>query len=434
MNPGLRIITLFAVGIACITGATQAQELYFPPVGGSTWETMSFEEAGLCQDGIDSLLEFLGTADTKAFLVLQDGKIVVESYYDAFTADSLWYWASAAKTLTAFLTGKAQEQGLLSIEDTSSHYLGQGWTALEPGQEQNITVRHQLTMTTGLDDGVSDPFCTLDTCLVYKADAGTRWAYHNGPYTLLDEVIREATGQNLNLYLNAVLRGLIGMDGFFIPLGYNNVYFSTPRSMARFGLLMLGGGNWDGEVIMEDTTYFNEMINTSQDLNPSYGYLWWLNGKERYKLPGSQIDFQGPICPDAPDDMYAALGKDGQVLSIVPSENFLFVRMGRAPSAGLVSLNLMKEIWAYLNAAKCGSTATETLSGSAVQVFPNPVSGRLYFDAPVTVLSAVRMDGRIMTVVAKGNELDVSQWSGGVYYLRCQSADGSIFARSVLVQ
>jgi CubicO group peptidase (beta-lactamase class C family) len=434
MNAGLRLISLFIIGIACVTGGAQAQELYFPPVGGSTWETMSLSEAGFCQDGVDSLLEFLGTADTKAFLVLKDGKIVIEEYYDSFTADSLWYWASAAKTLTAFLVGKAQEQDLLSIEDPTSDYLGQGWTSLEPGQEQSITVRHQLTMTTGLDDGVPDHFCTLDTCLVYKADAGTRWAYHNGPYTLLDEVIKEATGQNLNLYVHAVLRGPIGMNGLFVPVGYNNVYFSTPRSMARFGLFMLGGGNWDGEVIMEDETYFSEMINTSQDLNPSYGYLWWLNGKERYKLPGLQIDFQGPLCPDAPDDMYAALGKDGQILSIVPGDNFLFVRMGRAPGAGLVSLNIMKDIWAYLNAAKCGSTATETLSGSAVNVFPNPASSRLFFDIPVTVMSAVSMDGHRMTTNVQDNALDVSQWPRGVYYLRCRSVEGAFFVRSVVVQ
>lgn len=432
MNPGLRLISLIAIAIMCVTGGAQAQELYFPPVGGNTWETMSLSEAGFCQEGVDSLLEFLGAADTKAFLVLQDGKLVIEEYYDAFTSDSLWYWASAAKTLTAFLVGKAQEQELLSIEDPTSDYLGQGWTTLEPGQEQNITVRHQLTMTSGLDDGVPDPFCTLDTCLEYKADAGTRWAYHNGPYTLLDEVVSGATGQNLNLYMNGVLRGPIGMNGLFIPVGYNNVYFSTPRSMARFGLLMLGGGHWDGEAIMEDATYFSEMINTSQDLNPSYGYLWWLNGKEHFKVPGSQLDFPGPLCPDAPEDMYAALGRDGQILSIVPSENFLFVRMGRASGAGLVSLNIMNDIWAYLNAAKCGSTATETLSGAAANVYPNPASDRLYFDAPVTVLSATCIDGRRMVIHAQDNGLDISQWPGGVYYLHCRSANGSIFVRSIV--
>lgn len=434
MNPGLRLISLFSIGIICVAGGAQAQELYYPPVGDSTWETMSLSEAGFCQDGVDSLLEFLGTADTKAFLVLQDGKLVIEEYYDSFTADSLWYWASAAKTLTAFLVGKAQEQELLSIEDPASDYIGQGWTSLVPGQEQSIHVRHQLTMTSGLDDGVPDPYCTLDTCLVYKADAGTRWAYHNAPYTLLDEVISGATGQNLNVYMNAVLRGPIGMNGFFIPVGYNNVYFSTPRSMARFGILMLGGGNWDGEVIMDDTAYFNEMINTSQDLNPSYGYLWWLNGKERFKLPGTQLDFPGPLCPDAPDDMYAALGKDGQVLSIVPSENFLFVRMGRAPGPDLVSFNIVNDIWAYLNAAKCGSTSAATLSGKEVNVYPNPASSRLFFNVPVTDVSAMSADGHSMAVNIQENGLDVSQWPRGVYYLRCRSAEGSIIVQSVVVQ
>ena len=49
--------------------------------------------------------------------------------------------------------------------------------------------------------------------------------------------------------------------------------------MARFGLLILNKGNWDGNQIMTDTNYFNQMLNSSQSLNESYGYLWWLNGK-----------------------------------------------------------------------------------------------------------------------------------------------------------
>jgi CubicO group peptidase (beta-lactamase class C family) len=113
-------------------------------------------------------------------------------------------------------------------------------------------------MTSGLDDGVPDHFCTLDTCLIYKADAGTRWAYHNGPYTLLDEVVEQATGQTLNAYTTQKLKNPTGMTGAFVPVGYNNVYFSNARSMARFGLLMLNQGNWNGNPIMTDQAYFQQ--------------------------------------------------------------------------------------------------------------------------------------------------------------------------------
>lgn len=92
------------------------------------------------------------------------------------------------KTLAAFTLGIAQQEGFLSISDTSSNYLGAGWTDCPPIKEEKITIWNQLTMTSGLNDAVPYHYCTLDSCLQFLANAGTRWAYHNGPYTLLDEV------------------------------------------------------------------------------------------------------------------------------------------------------------------------------------------------------------------------------------------------------
>jgi hypothetical protein len=145
------------------------------------------------------------------------GKSCVEHYYGTFTVDSVWYWASAGKSLTAFTVGIAQQEGHLSISDTTSQYLGHGWTACPPVKEDLITIRHQLTMTTGLDDGVPDDHCTLDSCLQYLADAGTRWAYHNAPYTLLDSVIESATGQTLNSYLYQKISLPTGILGLYLP-------------------------------------------------------------------------------------------------------------------------------------------------------------------------------------------------------------------------
>ena len=153
----LFLLLLFANSI------TKAQ-LYFPPTTGNTWETVSPAELGWCEDQLPELLSFLESNNTKAFLVLKNGRIVIENYFGTFTQDSLWYWASAGKTLTSFLVGKAQETGQLSINDLSSTYLGSGWTNCTSAQENNITVRNQLTMTTGLDDGISDEYCTLPSC------------------------------------------------------------------------------------------------------------------------------------------------------------------------------------------------------------------------------------------------------------------------------
>ncbi len=103
-----------------------AQNIYFPPNTGNTWETVSPESLGWCTENIDTLYSFLEQKHSKAFIVLKDGRIVIEHYFGSFTQDSIWYWASAGKTLTAFLVGIAQEEGYFSIQDSTSEYLGDG--------------------------------------------------------------------------------------------------------------------------------------------------------------------------------------------------------------------------------------------------------------------------------------------------------------------
>ena len=248
--------------------------LYFPPTSGTTWETTTPASLGWNETELNNLYTYLQQKNTKAFIILKNGKIVAEKYYGTFTADSNWYWASAGKTMTGMLVGIAQKEGLLSINDKTSKFLGNGWTSLPQAKEDLITIKNQLTMTTGLDDNVQpDNDCTSPACLQYKADAGTRWSYHNAPYTLLDKVVETATGKSYNAYFQEKIRDRIGMNGAWIKTGYNNVYYSNPRSMARFGLLMLNKGKWDQTSILSDSTYFNAQTKTSQSFNLSYGYL-----------------------------------------------------------------------------------------------------------------------------------------------------------------
>jgi CubicO group peptidase (beta-lactamase class C family) len=323
--------------------------LYFPPVPGADWQSTSPSSLGWNESQLNDLYTYLQSKNTKAFIILKGGKIVSERYFGTFTADSLWYWASAGKTMTAMLVGIAQQEGILNINTRSSQYLGRGWTSLPVIKEDLITVRHQLTMTTGLDDGVVDDDCTLPSCLVYKADAGTRWSYHNAPYTLLDKVVENASGLSYNAYFQQKIRDRIGMNGLWVRNGFNNVFFSNARSMARFGLLMLNKGKWDQTAILADSNYFNAQVNSSQTINPAYGYLTWLNGKSPYMLPTTQVIFPGTLIPNAPPDMYCALGKNDQKIYVVPSQKLVVIRMGE--SAGTVSLAMSgfdNELWGRL--------------------------------------------------------------------------------------
>lgn len=331
-------------------------EIYFPPNDSDTWETTSPSSLGWNVSEIPALLDLLQANSTRAFILLKDGKIVIEEYFGnnlagtgAFNSNSIWYWASAGKTLTAFTVGKAQEDGFLKITDKSSDYLGTGWSALTTQKESLITVKNHLTMTTGLDDGVPDNHSFLPQDLIYKSDAGTRWAYHNGPYTLLEKVVKNASKMEFDLYFNSVLRNRIGMDGSWIWTNNDHVYYSTARAMARFGLLMLNSGTWEGEAVMKNQAYFSEMITTSQNLNKSYGYLFWLNGKESFMIPESQLIFPGSFSPNGPSDMYSGIGKNGQYVSVIPSEKMVLIRMGEDPTSVPVPFLFLDDIWKKLN-------------------------------------------------------------------------------------
>jgi CubicO group peptidase (beta-lactamase class C family) len=331
-------------------------DLYFPP-SGSTWEKVTPASLGWDESKIPDLKTFLAASNSRALIVLIDGKIVMEEYQGKqlvnttldFTASSNWYWASAGKTLTSATVGIAEAQSKINLDAKSSTYLGEGWTSLSLTQENKITVRHQLTMTTGLDDGVANRDCTDPACLIYKADPATRWAYHNAPYTLLDGVITNATGKTLNTYVSEQILSKIGMDGQYIKTGDNNVFYSTPRSMARFGLLLLNKGKWNETQVIPEA-YVDLMTTSSQNLNPSYGYLTWLNGKSSYIVPNSQFVFNGSVSPNAPADMFAAMGKNGQIINIVPSKNIVVVRMGDVPDTSLVPFLFQNDLWKKLNA------------------------------------------------------------------------------------
>lgn len=347
---GLFLILLFLGSLACENNSDEIADilieendpdqnpgpsLYFPGTTSDDWETTSPEELGWNSDAEQELIDFLGEKNTKAFIILKDGKIAMEEYFRTFTKDSLWYWASAGKTLTAFTVGIAQEMDLLDINEKSSTYLGQGWTSAPLEKENLITIRNQLTMTSGLQDTAFD--CVSADCLEYEADAGSRWAYQNGPYTLVQSVVSVASNTSYSAFFNTNLRNRIGMNGLWISTnGLNNVYFSTVRSMARFGLLNLNNGVWNGETVLGDLDYLSDMKNTSQGLNKSYGYLWWLNGKESYMAPSLKLVFNGTLIPHAPTDTYSGLGKNDQKLYIVPSMKLVIVRMGEDAGESLL--------------------------------------------------------------------------------------------------
>ena len=191
-----------SVGTSPSIDPISEEELYFPPVNANTWETLSSDELSWNISAEQGLYDFLEDNNTNAFMVLKNGKIVIEWYFGDFTQNDYWYWASAGKTLTAFMVGIAQEEGFLNISDASSLYLGEGWSSLTTEQENAIKVFNHITMTTGLDYTESlSLFCTNPECLTYLNEPNTYWFYHNAPYTLTQSIISGAIDGNLMITL-----------------------------------------------------------------------------------------------------------------------------------------------------------------------------------------------------------------------------------------
>jgi CubicO group peptidase (beta-lactamase class C family) len=213
------------------------------------------------------------------------------------------------------------------------------------------------------------------------------------------------------------------MTGAFLSVGYNNVFVSNARSMARFGSLILNKGNWNGNQIMTDTAYFNDMVNTSQNLNKAYGYLWWLNGKQSFMVPTSQIVFPGYSCPNAPADMISGIGAGGQFLNIVPSQNMVWLRMGDEPSNSNVPFLLNDDIWQYVNDLVCStSSVEEEYFEPEIQLYPNPANEQLTVSVNGS-LGKVIMYNQFGTKVSEGNStmdsfsFDVSNLQKGIYFI-----------------
>ena len=314
-----------------IAGPLAAGGLYFPPAEDAKWQRIAPAKAGWSASALDSAIEFAGTRRSTAVVILYRGKILAERQWDAAkqvgeafrfekTSDgqTLEDVASAQKSVAAQLFGIAQRKGLIKLDDPASKFLGAGWSKTSPEQEKQITMRHLLTMTSGLTDG-----------LEYEAAPGSKWRYNSIAYQKVMRALAKASGKSENELTREWLTGPIGMahsswrERGNMPglLGF----MSTARDMARFGLLIEAGGVWKGKTVIEDRAYLRDSLRPSQELNPSYGYLWWLNGRASVSPSGAR---SAKLVPTAPDDLVAALGALGRKIYVVPSLEIVATRTG----------------------------------------------------------------------------------------------------------
>ncbi|MCA1751197.1 MAG: serine hydrolase [Flavobacteriales bacterium] len=425
------VTTLFLLSAK---GIYAQSDVYFPPVSGNDWETLSPDSLGWCPEKIESLLNFVEDTDGRAFIILKDGRIVLESYMNGFTPDSMWYWASAGKTITAALVGIAQEEGHLDIHNPVADYLGTGWTDCPAGEELERTVFHQLTMSSGFNEALLFWDCTDPECFNCFYEPGEKWHYHNGVYRRLIEVVEESAETTRNLYTTQKIKNKIGMQGFW----FDNLFISRARDMARFGLLALNDFVWDGDPVINDTAYVNAMRSTALPANPAYGYLWWLNGKDHFYAPLIQQQQPGWILPSAPADMYAGMGANDQRMYVVPSQGLTVVRMGEVAFEASTALSgFDDQLWQYISDLACDPLTAASTDRSEINltVFPNPSPGVVSIANPEK-FSAGRIFNMAGIRVWEGTENDLSgqiNLRAGVYVMEADLREGGKRSAKIVV-
>jgi len=334
--------------ILCFLTGPLFGQPYFPGADAS-WETRTPLELGADPALLAEAVAYAANNGSDALVILSGGRIVSENYWNGTTRDTQMPIFSASKAMVASVAGRLLEEGVFtSLDQAASDFLSE-WQDVP--EKEGITLRQHLSMTTGLEGGEqnlirsllakSERFFTANLPMAH--DPGTFWTYNNPAYRLLFPIIEEATGSDLPEVFAERLFNPIGMSavdwvartgqvGSTTVVNYQYIE-TTSLSAARFGLLAQRGGEWDGtQVVPAD--FMAESVSPSQSLNPSYGFLWWLNGGA--ETGGHQQLFDGlartgPYFPDTPPDAFAALGKDDQVIAVLPSLDLVVVRLGTDP-------------------------------------------------------------------------------------------------------
>ena len=311
--------------------------LYFPPADGP-WETVDPAAAGWNAERLEAALAIAAERDSTGVVILHRGRILAERHW---TLDSpsrghanashgpnaaghaVEDVASVQKSVVAVLVGMAQERGLLTLDDPVTDHVGR-WTQATEEQERAVTIHHLMAMTTG-----------LTPALEYDAPPGSKWLYNTPAYHRLLRIVAAVSGLDRNEVTRQWLTGRLGMrDSSWEPRPWANSAIATgfatsARDLARFGLLILAGGTWNGETVIEDAAYLEEMLRPSQALNPSYGLLWWVNGQASsmsWAIPPATT--AGTLIPAAPADLVAAQGARDRKLYVVPGLDLVVARLG----------------------------------------------------------------------------------------------------------
>lgn len=350
--------TLLAGAGALAAGPAFAADAPYWPTA-AAWATQDPAAAGLDAAKLAAAVDAALAARSRAVLVLKGGRIVAERYAPGWGEDKSLEVASVGKSMVAVLIAMAMGEGKIkSLDQTAADFIP-SWKGTPKAA---ITLRHLMSMTSGLDDqglalrNVAGDQFALNAAAPEKDAAGTKWHYNTAVYHLLFHVVASAVGEPFEAYAQRKLLGPLGMSRTTWltnqgqgPKGPVTNYYTavcSARDLARFGLFAQRHGQWAGRQLV-DRKVFDTLVAPSQDLNPAYGLLWWENARPGVNAAGAGA---GLRFPGSPSDTFAALGAGGQAVMVVPSKDLVVIRQGEGPVGDGMLQNLLAGAVASANA------------------------------------------------------------------------------------
>lgn len=348
----IRSLSIAALVLALGCGDSETTSAPSPPSTVDTigsWPTGNPADHGYDAAALDAAGDALSEPSTRSLLVIQDGEIILERYWDGHGPDEPFPVFSVTKSFASTLVGVAEQLGYLHREDLAAQYIPQ-WA--DTGSA-SLTVRHLMTGDSGrtwdfagdypgsLGGGVAP--ADLTTYAIDRGQQftpGTTWQYNQMAIQCLERVLNVATGQSTESFAREQL---------FEPLGLSNTRASTDetgqmtlaygiessaRDLARFGWLYLQEGRWNGTQVLS-RAFVRAATSTANPVNQNYGYLFWLNAdRDWYEPVTLRYHETGKVYPSAPDDIFVASGFAGQLVLVSPSERLIIVRQGAATTPG----------------------------------------------------------------------------------------------------
>jgi CubicO group peptidase (beta-lactamase class C family) len=284
----------------------------------------------------DKQLDELTSTRSVAFLVAQDSMLLFESYWEDYGKDSYSNSFSMAKSFISLLVGCAIDDGYIAgLDQPIADFLPE----FGEGQKSKITIRHLLTMSSGLswDEAYSSLFSTTTQAYygkflrdlvinqTVKNEPGRQFDYLSGDSQLLSIIVAEATGKTVSEYMSEKIWSKIGAENDALwnldkEDGIEKAFCcfnSNARDFARLGRLILHKGNWDGEQLIS-RKYLDET------LQPTL----YLADKELGGIPTERYGHQWWFAKHRDHHVIFARGIMGQYIFVVPDLNMVAVRLG----------------------------------------------------------------------------------------------------------